>query len=273
MTTQNDKPIFHFENPPVSEVVCGVLFKPVAGFTVSHFGQLWEKFKSDGYDTCQDTSPIFPAIEQFDPGSSNEPSFSTDGLLPRVWFIHRDGTGIVQVQRDRFLHNWKKAHPDDAYPHYHQVKERFSARLLAFTDFLSENQLGSIEPLQYEVTYVNHILHGEGLENLEDIGKIFTDLSWRATPGRFLPGPSGSNLGLQFDLPDRAGRLHVTIRSGLRNRDRKPVLIFELTVRGMPSDRSTDAMWRWFDVAREWIVNGFVDLTDQEVQKTRWGRT
>ena len=270
MTTDtSSSSLFTFEKPPVEEVVCGIQFKPLGRFTVSHFGQLWEKFKSKGYDTCQDTGPLLPTVERFDADSATGLHGPAD-LLPRVWFLHRDGTGIVQVQRDRFLHNWKKAKPEDDYPRYKEVKRLFRERHASFVEFLAENQLGDIEPLQYEMTYVNHIVQGEGWNTIEDIGNIFPDFRWRLGEERFLPVPPDRNLRLSFTLPDNVARLHVTLRNGLRRHDQKDILLFELTVRGMPADSTAEAMWSWFDLAREWIVRSFIDLTNEETQKTVW---
>jgi len=66
------------------------------------------------------------------------------------------------------------------------------------------------------------------------------------------------------------GRLHVTIQNGMVRDTRQPLLILNLTVRGIGNDKSSEAMWPWFDLAREWIVRGFGDLTGEEVQKRIW---
>ncbi len=50
-----------------------------------------------------------------------------------------------------------------------------------------------------------------------------------------------------------------------------PLFLVELTVRGIPKDKSVETMWQWFDLAREWIVRGFTDLTGQEMH-SRWER-
>lgn len=267
-----DEPLVTFDNPPVAEVVFGFQFTSLTGFTVSHFGQLWECFKADGYDACQDKSPLFPAIERFDVSGTAEHQMLPDPLLPRVWFLHRDGTGIVQVQRDRFLHNWRRARLEDEYPRYHELKRMFKIHYGKFSRFVAENELGSIQPSQCEITYVNHIPVGQGWKGLEDVGDIFPDVRWKTGHERFLPPPSGANLRLSFDLPDRASRLHVAIRNGIRVDDRTQIVICELLVRGTPRGDSQEAMWSWFDVAREWIVRGFVDLTGPRIQHEIWGR-
>jgi hypothetical protein len=192
--------------------------------------------------------------------------------LPRNWFIHKDERGIIQVQRDRFLHNWRKLTDTDEYPRYHSVIGMFRERFSVFEEFLQENGLGGIDPLQYEMTYVNHVPQGSGWDSLADVGAVFPDLCWRKTEGRFLPDFEGINWQSMFPLPERTGRLHVAVKHARRRTDNLPILSLDLTVRGMPKDPAREAMWRWFDTAREWIVRGFADLTSDEVQRTVWGR-
>ena len=213
-----------------------------------------------------------PVSERFDDISQVSIEIQNVPPLPRVWFIRGKGNEIIQVQRDRFLHNWRKMDNKDEYPRFDKVKKGFWDGLLHFKNFLSENALGGIEPLQYETTYINHIPQGEGWHQLGDIGKIFPDFSFRTQTDRFLPAPTGMNWHTSFLLPQTAGRLHVRIRYAKLRDTGKPLLILELTVRGIGEDRSPEAMDSWFDVAREWIVRGFADLTGNEVQKEIWKR-
>ena len=94
-------------------------------------------------------------------------------LLPRVWFVHREDAGIIQLERDRFLHNWKKSKPTDSYVRYHTVLDLFKRHLDSFDSFVKDNGLGTIEPQQYEMTYVNHIVQGEGWDQVSDLGGVF----------------------------------------------------------------------------------------------------
>ena len=260
-----------YSNPPVTEVVCGVLFKPLEAFRLPHLGLFWQKIKPD-FPTCQEVAPLMPLIEGFGEGPENLLQLN-EMPLPRVWFVHRDDVAIVQVQRDRFLHNWKKSKPTDSYIRYPTVLDFFKQRLASFESFLEENSLGTLDPLQYEMTYVNHILQGEGWNDASDLGKVFRDHQWNGEENRFLPGIEHLNIRTSFVLPNRAGRLHVSIRDGKRSNDLKPLILFELTVRGFPADNSRTAMWAWFGVAHEWIVRGFTDLTTEAIQKSVWGRT
>jgi uncharacterized protein (TIGR04255 family) len=267
------KPLPSYENPPVNEVVCGILFQPLNKFLLPHFGQLWERFKPD-YPACQEASPLAPSIEHFeDSESPTEVGLPAPPFLPRVWFVHKNGTGVIQVQKDRFLHNWRKTKPEDQYPRYHNVKELFQRHLATFSSFLKEFELGHLVPRQYEMTYINHVPQGEGWDTIKDFAHVFPDFAWRVSDDRFLPEPEGRNLLMTFLLPDNSGRLHMAIRTAVRRADARPVLMLELTARGMATDVSPEAMWLWFDTAREWIVRGFADLTGDNVQHEVWRRT
>ena len=270
MAVAASDPIFVFASPPVGEVVCGIQFDPLDGLLTAHFGQLWECYKSDGYSKATDESILAPQIESFGP----EPPATSQQIpyLPRVWLHKDDGTAILQVQRDRFLHNWKKSSTQTKYPRYHCIKELFKQRFSTFESFLRENEVGPIQPTQYEITYVNHVVQGEGWDSIEDIGNILPVLNCHYSGGQFLPIPSNIMLQTSFDLPSTEARLHSVARVVYRKSDRKLILLLELTVRGIPADKSRDAMWDWFDTAREWIVRGFADLTHEEIQTKLWRR-
>ena len=270
MTETRDRGLPEYESPPVTEVVCGILFEPIRALLAPHLGLLWEKFKSE-YPTCQEVPPLDPVIESFGPTRSMELRLADTPPLPRIWFVNTAGTGIIQIQRDRFLHNWKKIHPNDAYPRYHNVIRMFRDHLACFEAFLQENELGKFIPRQYEMTYVNPISLDKGWQ-VRDVGKVFPDFAWRAREDRFLSVIENINFQASFLLPNHEGRLHATLRNATQNSDGQPLFLFELTVRGMGGDSSRESMWRWFDAAREWIVNGFTDMTGQEVQQRVWGR-
>lgn len=256
-----------YGNPPVDEVVCGVLFDPIVGFLLPHFGVLWEKFRQE-YPRCQEVAPLMPVVEGPEQLPPQEIVVS-EIPLPRVWFLHDDGR-IIQVQRDRFLHNWRKLQPTNEYPRYRKVFQMFQDHFATFQDFLSENQLGLLIPRQYEMTYVNIILGGEGWKTIEDVNKVFPDFSWGIRKERFLPNPLGINWRTSFPLPDRVGRLHMDIQTARRLNDNRLLFRFEITARGIGTDTSLNAMRDWFDLAHEWIVRGFADYTGPEIQRDVW---
>lgn len=260
-----------YANPPVREVVCGVLFESLKDLLAPHLGLLWERFREE-YPDCRHVSPLAPAIERFGQPARVEMELSDVPPLPRIWFVHKDGNGIIQVQQDRFLHNWRKVHPDDEYPRYETVVAMFRDRLATFLSFLSDEAIGEVTPIQYEMTYVNEIPRGAGWDNGAQIGEVFPDLSWHSGSSRFLSAPESINCRFAFQMPQQRGRLHAAVRSSERRDDGQEVLLFELTARGIADAGSLEGMWSWYDLAHEWIVQAFADMTGEAVQKNVWRR-
>ena len=259
-----------FERPPVNEVICGVTFKSLGQFLAPHIGQFWETIRGE-FPKCREQMILRPVIEQFDPQAVGQLEFAEFPSIPRVWFLTDDETHLIQLQRDRFLYNWKQVKSEDQYPRFPIVMGGFETMLTKFEEFLRTNDLGNIEPTQFELSYVNHIAKGDGWTELQDVGHVFPDFSWRRT-SRFLPPPEGANWHTTFTFPDKTGRLHSQIQHATRVSDEREILVFNLTARGIGASVLRPAMREWFEQAREWIVRGFADLTDENVQKSVWGR-
>jgi len=268
MKAKNKQPkgLPNYENPPVIEVVCGITFKKIENFKVPHLGLFWQKVR-DSYPTCQHAQPLGFSPEQFD---------MSDGFpfpLPRVWFINEQKNGLIQLQNNKFLYNWRKIHQDESYPRYQTVINAFKKTLDIFKKYLEDEKLGALEPIECELTYLNHILKGEGWESVTDIYRILPDFNWFSKEKEFLPEPLNLGWHTSFALPEDRGRLTVKLDQAERKIDKCPVYILNITARGLGADKSMDAIWSWFEIAHEWIVRGFTDLTDTKVQKTIWERT
>jgi uncharacterized protein (TIGR04255 family) len=268
VVNSNSQALPEYENPPVDEVVCGVLFEPLKTLLLPHFGLLWEKKFRQEYPRCEEKPPLIPIVEGFGDILAQQTEVA-ELPLPRVWFMHDDGR-IIQVQRDRFLHNWRKLQPTDEYPRYRKVFQIFQNHFASFQDFLKDIQVGPVVPRQYEMTYVNVIPQGEGWETDNDIGKVFRDFCWQSDRQRFLPHPDSIDWRTSFSLPNQAGRLRMHIQSGIRRSDKRRVFRFELTARGIGNETSPEKMHEWFDLAHEWIVRGFADSTGPQIQRDTW---
>jgi len=258
-----------YKQPPVIEVVCGILFEELSSLQAVHFGHLWDKLRPE-YDHAREMPLLAPTFEALGRPPRVQIQLSELPPLPRTWLLTPSENRIVQIQRDRYLHNWKKVNPADEYPRYSTVIEMFRKRVETFEQFLLENNLGAMAPIQYEMTYVNHIPSGVVWAHPGDVGNVFPDFRWRADTTRFLPEPEQINWRTSFLLPNDQGRLHVTIRNMRRSADETPVVLLDLTARGMPRDNSREMMWSWFDLAHEWIVRSFTDLTSDEVRTDIW---
>jgi uncharacterized protein (TIGR04255 family) len=262
-----------YERPPVIEVVCGVQFEPIAKFQATVFGLYWQTIR-DEYIKTQEMPPLAQVIEQIPlTTKAKEPGveFLNTPPLPRMFFVHKVPTWLIQVQRDKFLHNWRKENDEDVYPRFPVVFETFWKAWEHFVQFCTKENLGEPSVNQLEITYINHIPSGQAWTTLCDLGMVFPDVAWRCKD-RFLPSPESMGVRTSFILPESQGRLHVSLKHAIRVADSKPVLLCDLTARGMPAGKDSSAIKTWFGLGREWIVRGFADLTDEKTQAEQWGR-
>lgn len=255
-----------FDRPPVVEVVMGVQFQPLQ-LLPPYFGLFWETVRST-YPACTENPPIEPQIEDFTrPGALQDLKLQLTKVppLPRVFFVESSGNWLIQLQRDRFLHNWRCVSDEHEYPRYPAVRERFFAQWSNFRRFVSEHEeLGEVKVNQLEITYLNRI---RPWTDDADLGQVFPDFQWRKGD-RLLAKPESCNISCAFASDDKRSRLRATIRPGI-HKEKGKILLFDLTVRGLPQKDDLEA---WFDEGRRWIVTAFTDLTSHKWHET-WGRT
>jgi uncharacterized protein (TIGR04255 family) len=261
-----------YERPPVIEVVCGIQFEELKGLTAARVGAFWTGLRSE-YPQTSSVPPLPHVIEgPIEPLHRPAQRLRLKpAVLPRTFFIHTSKNWVIQIQADRFLHNWRNESGDQEYPRFPRVIERFQAHWSAFRDFCGAEEM-AITIDQLELTYINHVPRGDGWESLGEVGRIFPDISWRRER-RFLPVPEVVSWEAKFLLPGEMGRLHVSVSPGVHQDTKQEVLLCELTARGMPSSSDDSALADWFQLGREWIVKGFADLASRDIQTTIWRRT
>ncbi len=252
-----------YKNPPINEVVCGMLFQTPENIRIPHIGLLWDKFRRE-----------YPIIQHAMPIAGTKGQILIDNVtgLPtqRVWFVNKADDQLIQFQFDRFYFNWRCR--ENGYPRYSHVIKNFQKAQDTIENFFKEFDLGELRPTGYELSYINHIPKGQGWNTLDDLSKVFTDFVWKDKIGRFLPTPVNITWQTTFPLSEAKGHLIVTLKQGTRVNDKIPLLLLELTARGIDESKNKKALREWFDLAREWIVRGFADLTSSEVQKVYWER-
>lgn len=267
-----------FRRPPLTEVVLGVQFEPVAGFRSVHAGLFWDRIR-ESFPHVEERSPLPPVIERFGGRPSRDLKVQWQVLetppAPRYWFLNQKGDQLIQLQSDRFLHNWRKRGPNDSYPRYESIRESFKGELELFQAFLADEGLAQPEPNQCEVTYVNHILPDDVWERHGQLGRVLTTFSGEPSDD-FLAEPEDARLAARYLIAedDEAplGRLHISTKSGFQVSSGKPIIILELTARGQPGGEGTEGVLQFLDLGREWIVRGFASITTPEMHEL-WGRT
>ena len=253
-----------YKKPPVNEVAIGFTFENLDTLKIPHIGLLWERFRND-----------YPLIEHALPLATNQviPIDSATGLaLPRVWFIDKAENRLIQVQSNQFYFNWRHRKDQDAYPRYENIVREFKSHLTVLQGFLNDVGLGTLRPSECELTYINQIPKGQGWEIVDDWHNVVTDFCWRKDARRFLPVPANLTWQASFALPDEKGRMRIRLAEAKRKADDMPLLVLELSTRGLGKDKSIEAIWDWYPVAHEWIVRGFTDITSPEMHHKHWER-
>ncbi len=260
-----------YDDPPVTEVAISVQFEQLKKLRTPHIGLLWKEYK--GLTEIEEHPPLDQAFEIF--GEEKLiPHFEISNMPPvrRCWFLNSDETELVQVQQDRFAHNWQRKDTSEKYPRYKNIRETFLEDLIIFIDFLNAHEIGSLNPIQCEVTYVNPI-HAEAdsgtlikLQNLLTVYKAeyFDD---------FLPEPEDVNLRLRYIIPDDTGapigRLHISAQP-VYPQDKPPLYLLNLTARGRPCGDGKEGVMKFLDIGHEWIVKGFTSITTKTMH-SKWG--
>lgn len=273
MSEKAANPLPDYEKPPVIEVVYGIQFAPLPELRTPLIGLLWQSIKSE-YPKFQEMPVLSPVIERFDQEGKTEQAtleLLEGAPLPRMFFLDSNENWVMQIQNDRFLHNWKKVKDTDVYPRYGVVSDRFFKAWDRFCEFSRSEGVSQPKINQLELTYINHIPVPGNRTVTEEIAAVFPDIFWRTNRG-FLPAPESLAWKTSFLFPKNQGRLHISLRHVLRRKDKIPTLLLELTARGVPSTLEPSHVRDWFSLGREWIVRGFSDLTDLSVQKNIWSR-
>ena len=157
------------KNPPINEVVCGVIFEPMQKLSLFQHGVYWAQ-RADDYPEFEVKPPIG------DPGSIIE---LVGESAFRSWFISKDGCNLIQMQFDRFFANWRKLKPSDAYPRFSNrpdAPEGMLKRLLReFELFKTFSETGGM-PLvvkAVELTKIDLLVEGRHWKDGQDLCSLF----------------------------------------------------------------------------------------------------
>lgn len=264
-----------FDKPPVVEVVFATAFEPVSLSVVdlARFGL--ERFGEE-LPIHLEQQPLQMATESFDGAVQNlAPTLALlTGAPPiRLWFQSKDRSRLVQIQRDWLAYNWQRSPGDDSYPRYTAIEGPFLRTWDEFSDFLvSEGHL-PLKARQCELSYINHILPGELWQRpgqLKNVIRLVGDA------GTFLSEPEDGQIAFRYRMSHEGkdiGRLYIQSSPGQRRDDLSPVIQLQITARGAPLGEGREGVAEFFEIARQWAVNGFTAVTTDDAQNKLWGRT
>ena len=268
-----------YNQPPLNEVALGIQFSEIKGLGAIHAGLFWQTIR-DRFPKWSEQPPLPVTFEVF--GGAQPRAVApmvemfTTAPMNRFWFIEQHDIELIQLQRDRFHHNWRNIGESDRgrkYPHYEAIRQSFSDGLTKLTQFLAAQELPPIEPNQCEVTYVNHFDAPEEEGFARAMMRLFGHW-YKLGPELGANLEQGSiDLKFKLQLPNTTGpvgRLHVSVNPAFR-RDGRPIVVMQLLARGRPLTPDVNGCLGFMDFAREAIVLRFTQLTSDEMHK-QWGR-
>ena len=261
-----------FALPPVDEVVLSVLFESLNNLLAPHLGEIWQEFKKSRFVHIVEQPPVVPALEKFpNPIGDTELRIGNVPELARILFIHEDDSQILQMQRDRFTFNWRKTELSQEYPGFSAIFERFEEFYNRFGQTIKNLGIGSVKPLQYELTYIDQLMHGDGWHTLDDMGKIYTMFVDSQQSDSFWAGVEFMNLRTSFPVADLHSRLHLAISNRVKMPEQRHTLQTDFTVRGFP-ENAEYPMRTWFKSARDQILEKFASMFTEDIQTRIWKR-
>lgn len=272
-----DKPRPDFARPPVVEVALGVQFDDLPRLGAFQIAAFWDKHLKAEFPDVEQQPPVANVQETFGPPARHGIPLSVQVGPPplRFWMSDTGKTGLVQVQRNRFVFNWRRG--EDAgseYPRYPYVREQFQRHFGEFASFVAGEGLGTLTLNQCEATYVNVISaqsKGDGHAFVGDFLALHG-----STNSEFLGDIESAELSYHYvmrepESNEPVGRLHATASPRLSAESMKAVYLLQMVARGRPLGSGLDGALAFLDLGREHIVRGFADITTQRIQEV-WGR-
>lgn len=250
-----------YRQPPVVEVVTGLVFEPISELTIGHYGRFWQLLAEE-----------FPQAKHAFPIGLGETVPSEPFFIPRLWLINRNQDALLQLQANRFYFNWREGPNRSKYTSYTVIYPQFVQYWKRFLQFLRDANVPQPPILKCELTYINHLPTSAGWTSMTDVGNVVTPLAWAGGNTGFLPTPKTVTWNASFDLPDSKGSLTVKMKPAYRGQEKELILVLELAATGATPETSDQGLEAWFETAHEWIVKGFEDMTDPKVQRSVWGK-
>lgn len=248
---------FELQHPPLIEAVLAVQFLPLAKWSLPHFGLFWQTIRSE-----------YPRFELQQPIVAPESAATGTLFGARLWFIDESDTRVLQVQNDRIVMNWRKR-GEASYPRYQIMRPQMDELLQHFLRFLEQEDLGTLQGIRCDFSYVNHI----DLEDLMSDGATFADLFpyWQGGATDFLKDGSTLLFSNTISLPGNGGILTVAIQPAVSSELGKAMMQLTFSTTVVPQSLDAAGILTALDLARSWDLQGFKEFTSIRAQE-KWGR-
>lgn len=256
----------YFDKPPLTEVAFSLQFEPIEELHLGFLGLLWDVFR-DRYPIVQHGDEISHQIEKFGVLPREVPpdlKFLKQLPLPRMMFFSEDMQYLLQVQKDRFILNWRNLDPKHnfKYPRYRNLKKHFLNELEIFYKFLEVQNLPLPDFDQVEFTYTNHIDAEEHIAQ-----EVFNDV---IDQSRYSPSLELENFNIKLKHilkkdNENIGRMYTSIDSANRISDGVKLYVLNFVTRTHPTESSLEGIVDVMNIMRQEINNSFSAITTDKM--------
>lgn len=251
----------NFERPPVIEVALGVMYKPVSTGIVA-LSEVHRRWRDD-----------YPLVEEHPalPPQSSSPGLILESGTPsvRLWLLDATRERLIQVQRDRFVVNWRRQSDNGDYPRYRSLSAELRARLYDYRELLKDLGLQELSPTAVEVTYVNLVNFRDEQPRVASLSDVLlTKSGWPSSLG----SPLLDQVNARFDTTNKLGRPSSLVINAQSDRIGSLEGTAAIQVTSTAQVDDIEDVHTALDLAHVHAVQSFVDITSPLLHKY-WGRT
>ena len=256
----NDAMLPRYGQAPVIEVVAGIEFASqdaeFSALAVAVANEFAGELSPAGFADPIPPSQRFSVVAPFQP-------FFRMGIGPaplRLLLESTDSVWLLQVQDNRIVVNWRKAHLETVYPGYLEMKSRLS-------DYVNRvSQLRLVRPLSSratEFTYVNAV--PGGLDSAAETFSVISAPAFEAMPGQ----PIATRFQIIRDVPEKSAQVSVSSEPRDVAGEFSSILTITSNVFNVAGATVHDAMLS-LDDAHRISRKTFTAVTTESMRKT-WG--
>lgn len=165
MTVAEKRAIFpELERPPIDEVVCGIVFEPVAELDALALGVYWGE-REEAFPT----KSLLPAL-------TDEAGFRIGPMPMRAFLVNADDQFVVQLQHDRFFMNWRNR--GRGYPRFSErhgpdgLLRRALGEWEKFEEFVGRRFKRKLQPHRIDLTKVDVLRRDVDWKSVEELAQI-----------------------------------------------------------------------------------------------------
>src|SRR3972149_1265857 len=250
-----------FANAPLNELICGIQFD-ISGFNFVIENDFYSRIKSN-FPKIKENPPLPFTFDKYSSSSIRQEKRLP--FLKRYFFISESESKLIQLQEGRYLFNWRMLEGvETEYPRFKSVYKEFYENWEILKSIFNSHSL-KFNVNQLELSYIDHIYVDKFEIPIGKIDEVFTFFNSVSNLARL----DYIDFNFALPVPELKGHLNLKLSTATRNIDKKELLVFDMTLRGMLSEEN-DPLDNWFTTAHDIIIREFLNLITEK-SKEIWG--